>query len=560
MFTHLLTNAGKIFTLRFSAHAERHSTVAPIDLTIANTAEGMILKMRENMTSHYRTIRRVLSLFIAACLVLGMPLMSVFAAEYGYPEAAPRGDEPDELTASGSSGGMIAFAEIDGAISVSPGVMRLAATHTWDSAAPPTGLQDGDTVTISGAPSGELVIPGGMTITVQGSVTQATQELDLNISANSTVKWGADYWGTAARALINFTGDGTLEVGSGGYIYNTGGGNAILASGAKVVVSGDNSMSGTVQSVTGSAIRGAGPNTTVTVEGSGSVMNDATANLNPVINMTDVTNTGDNVFVTGNGHVWALSETGLDYAIQTFGNVVVSGGDIYSAAVNGRAINLVGLNSTAKISGGKVHADGQNGVAISTATTGLPSPGETVANASAEITGGDVTASSYAIRMRGNSSHVIVGGGTVSSTADDAIYATGASADIEVSGGVVSATDGDAIHTTQQGANVTVSGGVVSATNGYAIHTTQQGANVTVSGGFVFAYGTGIGGVVNKPGFAPGGTGIVAAWQETESPYVYAKGHDSHLISLPDPAGTVTWDSDTALGGGIRYKNGANQG
>jgi uncharacterized repeat protein (TIGR02543 family) len=128
-----------------------------------------------------------------------------------------------------------------------------------------------------------------------------------------------------------------------------------------------------------------------------------------------------------------------------------------------------------------------------------------------------------------------VGGGTVSSTADDAIYATGASADIEVSGGIVS------------------------ATNGNAIHTTQQSANVTVSGGFVFAYGTGIGGVVNKSGFAPGGTGVVVAWNETGSPYVYAKGDDRHLISLPNQTGTVRWDNDTA-GGGIRYENGANQG
>jgi hypothetical protein len=84
----------------------------------------MIFKMRENMTSYYRGARKVLSLFVAICLVLGMPLRSVFAAEYDYPGAAPRGDETDELTALGSGSEIIAFAEIDSVIFVPLGTLE----------------------------------------------------------------------------------------------------------------------------------------------------------------------------------------------------------------------------------------------------------------------------------------------------------------------------------------------------------------------------------------------------------------------------------------------------
>ncbi|MDR0459921.1 MAG: InlB B-repeat-containing protein, partial [Nitrososphaerota archaeon] len=374
-------------------------------------------------------------------------------------------------------------------------------------------------------------------ITVTGSVDNAAT-LNIDIGSGITVKWGALYIGEASP-LIRFTGDGTFEVGSGGWIGNDGSGNAINAVGAKVVVTGTSSAeSGFVYANSGTAIEGSGPNTTVTVEGFGSVCGDETANIHPVINMNNPANTGDNVFVSG-GSVWALASARLGYAIQTYGNVVVSGGNIYSHTEQGRAINLVGYTSIAKISGGKVWADGASGIAISTANT--PNIIDSVANAS-----------------------VIVTGGIVSSATGHAIRTTGANSSIIVTGGLVSATTGNAIYTENPSPNVTVivSGGIVSATTGYAINPTGTVSTITVNGGFVFAYGntgiTGTGNVVRKTSFAPTDTGVVVGWNTNAgSPFVYNEGSNTALYI--SPAGSATWHNDT-VHSGISYTNGANNG
>ena len=103
--------------------------------------------------------------------------------------------------------------------------------------------------------------------------------LELNIGLGITVRWCASYIAIASPALIDFSGEGTFEVGPGGWLYNTGRGSTIRAAGAKVVVTGvSNAISGCVQATNGSAILGTGVNTIVIVENGGSVLGDETSN------------------------------------------------------------------------------------------------------------------------------------------------------------------------------------------------------------------------------------------------------------------------------------------
>jgi hypothetical protein len=255
----------------------------------------------------------------------------------------------------------------------------------------------------------------GDTITVTGSNSNASTILKFDIPTGVTVIWQATYRGTA-NPVIDIGGVGTFEVASGGWIQNTSSANsftAIRANNSEVIVSG-----GTVQAGKGRAIEGAGPGTTVTVTGSGTVFNTATNNLFPCIDMTNASNTGLNVIVEANAKVFsdpdpAGATTVYGYAIQTYGDVLISGGKVYTTGPNGRGINLVGANSNAKVTGGDVYATGLNGVAISTSTT---NPGQ-VTNASVTVEGGLVAAygsgNSWAVRTTGANSAVSVTGGCV---------------------------------------------------------------------------------------------------------------------------------------------------
>ncbi|MCL2642992.1 MAG: InlB B-repeat-containing protein [Candidatus Bathyarchaeota archaeon] len=353
-------------------------------------------------------------------------------------------------------------------------------------------------------------------VTVSGWVFDVRSTLVLDIGLGITVNWGANYHGQA-NPLIRFTGGGTFQIGPDGWIENVGSGVAINAEGAKVVVTGDSpAKCGVVQANSGAAIVGSGPRTIVMVEGYGSVFGDETSNLQPVINMNNPSNTGDNVFIKDNGSVWVLSENLYGYTIQTYGNVIVDGGDVYSRSVYGRAINLVGSNSVARVNGGKVHVDGVNGVAISTATTDPSAVTNTA---------------------------VVVTGGIVSATSGYAIRTTGASSYIEVSGGAVLATTGNAIRS-------------------------ERLINVEISGGFVFAYGRAITGATNVIHIVGGGIpnihsdGIVVAWNKPDDnlPIEYDEGLDTHL--LVSTGGSATWHNTSPEhnNDGIRYVNSENSG
>jgi len=153
------------------------------------------------------------------------------------------------------------------------------------------------------------------------------------------------------------------------------------------------------------------------VTGTGTVFNNATNNLFPCIDMTNADNTGLNVTVDG-GSVYSDPDpsgatTVYGYAIQTYGNVLIEGGEVYTTGRNGRCINLVGMNSNATVTDGRVTATGANGVAISTSTT---NPAQ-VPNTTVIVSGGFVasyaTESGWAIRTTGANSTVTVSGGCV---------------------------------------------------------------------------------------------------------------------------------------------------
>ncbi|MCL2134137.1 MAG: InlB B-repeat-containing protein, partial [Candidatus Bathyarchaeota archaeon] len=348
-------------------------------------------------------------------------------------------------------------------------------------------------------------------INVSGHQSGVSTPLTLTIPESITVRWGATYTSstTFSGSLINFTGDGTFEVGPGGYLWHMGSGTAINAAGHYVIVSGTNSAnSGTIQASTGSAITGSGTNTVITIDG-GSVCGDETHNINPVINMNNPENTDKNVIVN-NGAIWAMSEDRLAYAIQTYGNIEVNDGEISTRGENGRAINLVGSTSVAYINGGKIWATGISGVAISTATT----PGINVDNAG-----------------------VIITGGVISATSNYAIHVTGAHSFVDVKGGIVNATTGCAIYG-------------------------ERGATVTVSNGFVFAYGTTILGTNNVLHIVGGtpqitSTGVVVAWNNAKYPGPFSVHEQTGLTISPNSA-TVEWYKKENSKDGISYQNGIN--
>ena len=545
----------------------------------------------------------------------------------------------------------------------------------WNSNSPPV-VAHNDTVTISGTPSGTLVVPAAATVTIDGDITGVTTGITLNIGTGATVRWNVNFQSVSSSYHINVSGSGTLEItsgtiinsGQGGAIQVSGAGttitigndasvfsgtsgNAILVSAANVTINvnpggivesldgngnaaiqigsgSNNNIQGTVINVNGGSVisEGAGyaindsagsgtvtNNTQITVNSgtvsagvacailsrgtasvvtvNGGTLSNSAGNLNPVIYMNG--GTGDNILING-GTVQTLATGG--YALQTTGRVTVSGGLV--TAVNGRAINLVGLNSLATVSGGTVQTTG-TGTAISTATTDLPS----VRNASVRVTGGTVSSTNgLVINITGEDSTVVIEGGVVSSLATSStassprhtINASGTDSKITVLGGVVSSIASNAINTSGTNSTVVVDGGNVRATgSGNAINASGTNAVVTIkntlnviggsqvsattglavnvpsgvlttpiAGGFLFAYGNSIANVISasnvtgSPSLA-GSSAMVVSWDTTTGRAIYQQNLTTAMTRWSG-SGTYIWfNSTSAHSGGISYSNDA---
>ena len=127
----------------------------------------------------------------------------------------------------------------------------------------------------------------GNTVTVTGSVNNATNLMALDIDSGVTVVWKAFYGGAAGTDLFSLTGSGTFEVAAGGHILATGNGKGVFAFDSNLTVNvnggrvdsaydaihilGDNCTvkmsSGVVSSSGGASIYVIGSNCSVTVSG-----------------------------------------------------------------------------------------------------------------------------------------------------------------------------------------------------------------------------------------------------------------------------------------------------
>jgi len=277
-------------------------------------------------------------------------------------------------------------------------------------------------------------------VTVTGTVTDATEQLELSIDEGVRVNWQASMSGTNN---ISLSGDGEFlftsgkieYLGDSSYALLSGGDNPITVNGGEIIggirTSGENStvtisgdgiltaedrnvihisgsdskifvIGGTITATNEYAIYATGLNSTVNI--SGGVV---TANVSTVIYIDNQDNTGLNVLVSGG----TVKQLGDRHGIYTFGSVEVKGDAEIAAMGSGNTIYLAAL-------------DDDSGSGMVT------------------VSGGTVSATTGAgIYAEGSESKVIVTGGTVS--ASDAlgrgIYAFGADSQVIVTGGTISA-------------------------------------------------------------------------------------------------------------------------
>jgi len=394
----------------------------------------------------------------------------------------------------------------------------------------------GGAINITGAGLTVIADAGGTVLSDRSGNAILISANGAKVSVNS---------GGAIRSLSNNT-NAAIQIGvgiqgvevliNGGEVLSDVGGNAIndSANGSAITI-----LYGVVSSGNACAILSTGIGVSVAIEG-GRVSNAAASNANPTIYING--DTGDNVIIS-DGTVENTATNATSYTIQTTGNFLISGGAVITA--NGRAINLVGMNSNAVVGGGAVRATG-SGTAICTATT---APG-TVAGASVLVSGGEVSATTgYAIRVTGARSEVTVSGGVVSATVGNAINADS------------SATD----------ANIFVEGGQIAATTGYAIRATGTNSQVTVNNGFVFAYGGSRASVIPAPNikpsvYSPGDLvetrGIVCSWDYDRRDPSYIQGQTGQQFDLICwTAGAMYfWYNHPSRGSGINYSYVENTG
>ena len=439
--------------------------------------------------------------------------------------------------------------------------------------------------TVQSGRSGSAVLITNDNIVLDVGIAGYVMSLDGN--ANAAVQIGGS--STTLGTAINVNGGSVISIGSG-FAINDGAGTTLLDNNTVITVTG-----GVISAGGNSAIHSTGNRSAVVVSG-GIISNAAGNNLNPAVDMLgDMAGAAPpayNITVGGTSVVQSTSANG--YALQSKGNILIQG-DALVTAINGRAVNLVGPDSTALIRGGTVETTG-NGTAISTATTNV----ETVPRASIEVTGGKVlSANGYAVNTTGVNSAVTVRGGSVStaSASNHAINASGANATIALSGSaIVSAVGGDAIRTAATNSEaVSVSGNAkVSSITGRAIQANGAGAAVTARGscqiwvqnagnairctggtvtlysGFVFAYGTDALHVLNAENIVtvttPSSVAIVVAWDINAGNREYLLGYSS-VAKNPDLDVEVYggnqhfwWYNHPTLGGGINYIYGSNVG
>ena len=457
-------------------------------------------------------------------------------------------------------------------------------------------IDNGGSVQSSRSGSALLISANYVTVNVNKESDTEGSIISLDGNANAAIQIGG---GVATFGTkINVDGGSVISIGAG-FAINDGAGTLLFNNNTIINVIG-----GVVTAGGNSAIHSTGIYSVANVSG-GVVSNAAGNNLNPAIDMQgDMAGAASyNIDISGTAIVQSTSLSG--YTLQSKGNIRVRE-NAYISAIKGRAINLVGMDSTARIEGGVVETSGdsQSSYAISTATTDPA----TVVRSAVEVTGGRVTSAyGHAINVTGVSSKVTVSGGIVSSLANNAINATGTgvagvtitisgtaevssingdairtsatnSAAVSVSGRAkVSSKDSHAIYASGSSAGVTVSGTCqiwVLNTSGHLLHTGEAirctNGTVTLSGGFVFAYGTDATNVIYTPSIANiivplPASAFVVAWNEALGTRLYLQGSSTSEntdldVKHSGQHSNFWWYNHPTLGGGINYSFGTNTG
>ena len=423
-----------------------------------------------------------------------------------------------------------------------------------------------------GAQTGQLTaVASNNVVTVTGNVTGAANRLDLIIDKGVTVNWRANLSGKESFYLVQLEGDGIFNIPVEGSIVNNGGNTFIPIA---IYIANDSTLSlniigGTVKASGESsyAINAAGEYAIINissglVEGENSAINSFSAiNIfGGTVRSTDelgATIYSYGVINVSAGVVEQLGEAGV--AIHSYGDAIISG----TARVFSHLGRVIQTGGTVTVSGGTVTSDGG-----SSAING----GE---DSKIIVSGGIIETTSWGISSIGEVE--ISGTALVStnSTHTPAISIGFGPFDLKskltINGGTVqNKGSGPAIEIRDYG-TVIVNGGTVLANTGYAIYSENsygsgEKAALTINGGLVFAYGKTIKGennVIYMPEnnnafTAPGGNGIVIAWDKPAGKPTYSAGTATNLEFLPSTA-TVIWDK-VGNNNGIRYTNGINTG
>jgi len=435
----------------------------------------------------------------------------------GYIAGAPCGHVCDEdcgtegLAAEENEGG-----EAGLSAAVSP-----FASYDWNSGTPPSGFVSGDTIVLGGAASGTLVVPAGLTISLEGS--NATP-ITLDIGAGATVNSTASIQGstttsanTPAQApMLTLAGPGTFNA-TGGTISNNGSGAVVSVTGAGATVSLTNATVSSGGSG-GYAVAIPAGNVTINVNDGGLITSGA-SNSNAALTVSNnVTGTGINVNTGGailsNSGGYAISD-GTSFDVGTSNNTTITiSGSVTSGTASAIRSSGTGSSVTVNTGGLVSNAAGNNvnpALYMNAASAGTPAPANVIINGgtvqstsaggyalqtygSVTVNSGLVSAtgSGRAINLVGSNSLAQIDGGMVQATGSGAAISTAttnpgtvAGASILVTGGTVTSDSGPAVQITGANSAATIDGGTVISKSGSAINTTGSDSTVTVNAGTV---------------------------------------------------------------------------
>jgi hypothetical protein len=360
---------------------------------------------------------------------------------------------------------------------------------------------------------------GSGIVNITGSKKGAGETLTLDIPANVSVVWRADYAGDA-KTLIELEGPGTFEVAGGTISSGRKGEYAICSDDSDIIVtgdaivqaSGDADSIGWNQSIYPAAIETKSGN--ITVSG-GTVAAIGLRSTAIRTESGDIAITGGKASTSGDGGAAIFAEsgevtvtggmveatgTGSSALGCSYGDVKVSGDAIIKSTGNryyypydgggsmqipSNAICAWGGGGVIMVSGGTVLATGDGCSAIETSQTDIIISGNAIVQATGDsFIGKDERDPSRAIKC--NSGKVTISGGTISATGERgrAIHTDGG--DIIVSGGIVSASGKDGLAVFNNYGIVTIRGGMVGGST--AIFALQGGVTAYLAGSCSGAY------------------------------------------------------------------------